>query len=332
MNAEQLFREVGMVDDDIIEEAIKTRKPTVKNSKHSKKSRWVLLAACIAMLLAIGGTAYAASPVFREFLANILHIKVEETTYIGLSSSSSNITMTVESSHVCKDTAVVMLTFHKNNGEPFSNGLNPTITLTDVNGQNIFQSGMSGGVYTKLSDDKRTLFCFYTWSFPENFTDKTVILEVSELICNQSQINGVNWPEELIKGDWKVKFDLTENNDNTITISNPDLTKTLSVFESELQINSVSISDMLLIASTTTLRQWEMTDEEIRQSMLSSVYPGSSAYYNIYIQLVYNDGTMSEKVDFCRNDNDDLIAWFPETIPLNDVAEIRIGDIVIPTT
>lgn len=332
MNAKQLFREVGMVDDDIIEEAIETRRPKVKISKHSIKSRWGLLAACIAMLLAIGSTAYAASPAFREILANLLHIKVEETTYIGLSSTSSNITMTVESSHVCKDTAVVMLTFHKNNGESFSNGLNPTITLTDVNRQDIFQSGMNGGVYTKLSDDKRTVFCFYTWSFPESFTERTVILEVSELICNQSQVNSVNWPEELIKGDWKVKFNLTENYDNTITISNPDLTKIISVFERELQINSVSISDMLLIASTTTLSQWEMTDEENRQSMLSSVYPGSSAYYNIYIQLVYKDGTMSEKVDFCRNDNDDLIAWFPKTILMNDVAEIRIGDVVIPTT
>ena len=329
MNSEQLFREIGMIDDDLIEEADMIQTPKVVLSSNFKRPRWGLLAACVALILAVGSTAYAASPAFRGILADILHIQVDETTYIGLSSSSSGITMTVESSHICKDTAVVMMTFHKNNGETFGNGLNPSIKLTDVNGQSVFQSGMNEGVYTKLSDDKQTLFCFYTWSFPENFTDRTVILKVSELICNQSQEDGVIWPDDLIKGDWKVKFDLTENKDNTIVVRNPDLTKTISVFQRELQLNSVSISNMLVIASTTTLRQWEMTDEEKRQSILSSVYSGSSAYYNVFIQLVYKDGTMSDKVSFCRNDNDDLIAWFPESIPLSDVSEIRIGDIII---
>lgn len=304
--------------------------PKAKPRGSFKRSGWRLLGVSVALILAIGCTTHTVSSAFKTVLADFLHIQPDETTYIGLSSSSSGITMTVESSHVCKDTAVVLITFHKNNSEPFGNGLNPDITLTDVNGQSVLQSGMNGGVYTELSDDKKTLFCYYTWSFPRRFTGRTIILKVSELICNQSQVDGAAWPDDLIKGKWKVKFDLTENEDNTITVTNPELLKTISVFHSELRIDSVLLSDMLLIASATTVRQWEKTEEEVRQSIISSVYPGSSAYDDIYVQLVYKDGTLSDKVGFHRNDNGDLIAWFYKPIPLNDVAEIQIGDLVIP--
>ncbi len=312
------------------EQADMMQTPKSKPRGSFKRSGWRLLAVSIALILATGCTTYTASPAFKTVLADFLHIQPDDTTYIGLSSSSSGITMTVESSHVCNGTAVVLITFQKDNGEPFGNGLNPDITLTDINGQSVFQSGMNGGVYTELSDDNKTLFCYYTWSFPERFTDRTVILKVNKLICNQSQVDGATWPDDLIKGEWDVKFDLTENEDNTITVTNPEPAKTISVFHSELRIDSVLLSDMLLIASATTVRQWEMTEEEVRQSIISSVHPGSSAYYDIYAQLVYKDGTQSDKVGFHRNDNGDLIAWFYKTIPLNDAAEIRIGDLVIP--
>lgn len=330
MNAKRLNQEIGMVDDALIARADTAEIQKVRRGKNHKWSRWGLLVACLALFLALGTTVYAASPAFRVTLADILHLKEKETTYIGLSTSSSGITMTVESAHVCQDTAVVMLTFQKNDGTIFGNGMNPSISLTDADGNDIFKSGLSGGVYATLSNDSKTLICYYTWSFPDSFTDRTVVLKVSRLDCNQSQVAGTVWPDDVIQGDWRIQFELTENTDHSKTIHNPDLSKTISVFDQEMQLDTVSLNDMLLIASTTTLNQKEITEQERKQRMLSNVFPGSSAYFDVFVQLLYKDGSMSEKVSFLRDSNGDMVAWFPETIPIADVSEIRIGDVTIP--
>ncbi|KUO73381.1 MAG: hypothetical protein APF77_13750 [Clostridia bacterium BRH_c25] len=293
----------------------------------NERLRWSILAACFTLIFALSLTAYAASSNFRELLAEVLHLDVEDTHYIGLSDSDNGVTLNIVSSHICKDTAVVLLTFEKDNGKAFGNGMNPNIILCDKKGNNIFESSIAGGIYTKLSEDSKTLFCYYTWNFPSNFSERIVTLTVDELRCNWSEVAGKTWPDELISGNWSVSFELIENKDNTVTVQNPNKSKTVTMCGKELQIDSITMTDMLLIANTTTL-----SDSGMPVDLLSNVSTASGSYYGVFIQLTYTDGRVSEQKDCCLDRNGNIIAWFPETTSMSEVVKIQVGDVIVKVT
>ncbi|RCX09355.1 hypothetical protein DFR58_13631 [Anaerobacterium chartisolvens] len=295
--------------------------------KTPRTNKWIIcsiLAACLTLIFAAGLTTYSASSDFRGLLAKVLHLDVEDTHYIGLSDSDNGVVLTVVSSHVCKGTAVVLLTFEKDDGQPFGNGMNPSINLYDKKGDKVFKSGMSGGIYTELSEDRKTLFCYYTCIFPSNFLEKAVTLKVDELSCNWSEVAGKTWPDELIRGNWCVSFELRDGKDNAVTVENYDKSKIVEMCGKKLQIDSVLMSDMLLIANTTTL-----SDSGMPVDFLSSVSTASGSYYGVYIWLTYADGSVSERKDCLLDQNGNIIAWFPETILMDEVTAIHIGEIII---
>jgi hypothetical protein len=323
MKNERLLNIIGMVDDELIhragEESI-----AVKTLLKNKSLRRSIFAACIALFFVASVTTYAASSSFRELLAEVLHLNVEDTHYIGLSDSDNGITMKVISSHIANNTAVILLTFEKENGQAFGNGMNPNIILYDKKGNNIFKSGTAGGIYTELSEDSKTLFCYYTWNFPSNFSERIVTLKVDELRCNWSEVEGKSWPDGLIRGNWSVGFELVGNKDNTVTAQNLNKSKTVNMCGKDLQIDSVSITDMLLIVNTTILSNSGMPFDP-----LSNVSTASGSYYGIYIRLAYADGRVSEQKDCHLDENGNIIAWFPETIPMDEVMAIHVGDVII---
>lgn len=323
MKNERLLDIIGMADDELINRANKDS-VSVKTFHRSKWSIWSILAACLSLIFAATLTVYATSSDFRGLLAEVLHLDVEDTRYIGLSDSKNGVTLNVVSSHVCKNTAVVLLTFEKDNGQSFGNGMNPNITLCDKEGKNIFKSGMAGGIYTMLSDDCKTLFCYYTWNFPNNFSEKLVTLKVDELRCNWSVVDDKTWPDELICGNWSVSFKLIGGKDNTVTVQNLNKSKTVEMCGRKLQIDSASITDMLLIVNTTTLR-----DSGMPVDPLSNVSTASGSYYGVHIQLTYADGSVSERKDCLLDANGNIIAWFPETIPIDKVVKIQVGSIIL---
>ncbi|HYE84099.1 MAG TPA: hypothetical protein VEG39_18300 [Clostridia bacterium] len=314
---------IGMLDDKLIHR-VNEESMAVKASHKKKSSRKRIFAAFFALLFAVSLITYAVSLSFRGLLAEVLHLDIENTHYIGLSDSDNGITLKVVSSHTGKKTAVVLLTFEKENGQAFGNGMNPNIILCDEKGKNIFGSGMTGGIYTELSEDSKTLFCYYTWIFPRDFSGKTVTLKVDELCCNWSEVPEKSWPDKLIRGNWSVSFEMLEDKDNTITVQNPNKSKTVIMCGKELQIDSVSLTDMLLIVDTTTLN-----DSGMPLDPLSNVSTASGSYYGVYIQMEYTDGRVSKQKDCKLDEDENIIAWFPETIPMDEVAAIHVGDVII---
>ncbi|MCX8132219.1 MAG: hypothetical protein N3I35_19260 [Clostridia bacterium] len=323
MKNERLLDIIGMVDDKLISRADEDN-VGIKSHHKYKWSKWTVLAASLTLIFVASLTAFAASSEFRALLAEVLHLNREDTHYIGLSDSDNGVTMRVVSSHVCNNTAVVLFTFKKDNGKAFGNGINPSINLCDKKGKNIFDSGMAGGIYTELSEDHKTLLCFYTWSFPRGFSEKAVSLKVDELRCNWSEIAGKTWPDELIRGNWSVEFELMEDIDNTVTILNSNKSKTVAMCGKTLQIDSISMTDMLLIVNTTTL-----SDSGMPVDILSNVSTASGSYYGVYIQLTYADGSVSERKDCSLDENGNIIAWFPETILMDKVEKIHVGELIV---
>jgi hypothetical protein len=63
--------------------------------------------------------------------------------------------------------------------------------------------------------------------------------------------------------------------------------------------------------------------------LLSNVSTVSGSYYGVNIQLTYSDGSVSEQKECCLDDNGNIIAWFPETIPMDKVVMIRVGNVLI---
>jgi len=131
-------------------------------------------------------------------------------------------------------------------------------------------------------------------------------------------------PDELIRGNWSVSFELVGSKDNTITVQNLNKSKNVEMYGKKLQIDSVSMTDMLLIVNTTTL-----SDSGMPVDLLSNVSTASGSYYGVYIQLTYADGIVSEQKDCYLDENGNIIAWFPQTIPMDEVVAIHVGDVII---
>jgi hypothetical protein len=295
------------------------------HKKRNYKLRWGyrgIIAAVLLLVCMANVAVYAISPDFRELLAEKLHIGSTETHYVGQSVCDQGITMTVISSHVSSNSAVVLLAFSKDNKESFGNSLNPYKDTIVCN--NTVPSSV--GVYTELSDDFKTLYCYYTWILPTSTNDKqNVTVTINNLICNQSEAEGVTFPDKMLYGKWNLQFELLKDKDNTVRVDNPDISQTVTMCGKKLQIDSAVLTDMLLIINTTIL-----SDSGMPEDPLSNIYPGSGAYSGVFTQLVYKDGTASEQKDCALDEDGNIITWFPETIKMGNVKEIHVGDVVIP--
>lgn len=291
--------------------------------------KWAVLAACFLLVVFTGAGIFSASPAARQMLAQFLRLPQEETQYIGVSSSSNGYTMTVVSGRLCKGNAVVLVTFEKDSGIAFDGTWSPDFSLFRADGSQMISKGFSGGIYTELSPDKKTLSCYYTWRFPTEEASGAVTLKAEELVCGDSQTGDTPVPGP-IKGNWEASFRLMEIPGSTITLENPEPSQTITAFYQEFQIDSITLSDTLAVISVTSLKTEEMTEEDRQRAMLSSISPSSSAFFGLQLQLVYRDNTVSDPVSFLENGEGELIAWFYEPIPIKEVAEVRIGEISIP--
>ena len=302
------------------------------NPKERRRAwrKWAVLAACFLLAVFTGAGVFAASPAARQMLAQFLHLTQEETQYIGVSSSSGGYTMTVVSGRLCKDNAVVLVTFKKDDGTAITGNWNPDFTLARPDGGQLISQGFSG-LSSELSEDKKMLVCYYTWRFPAGDPGRTVTLKVGELICGDSQVGDTPVPES-ISGNWEASFSLTEIPGGTVTLENPDPARTITAFYQELQINSVTLSDTLAVISVTPLKTEEITKEDRKKAMFISISPDSSAFFGLQLQLIYRDGAASAPVSFLENGDGELISLFYDPSPIKEVAEVRIGEVSIPNS
>ncbi len=295
----------------------------VKRKKKLKLSYKVTRIAAVFLILCVANAAvYAVSPDLRYMLSEKLRIKNEETHLIGKSVHDNGITMKIISSHVSKNTAVVLLAFSKDNGEKFGNSLNPYKNKIICDNKEISLMG----IYSELSDDCKTLYCYYTWAFSnsDKHSQKATI-KIHNLICNQSRVEGVQFNDEMLYGNWNLQFELLKNKDNSLTATNPNVNNTISMCGKKLHINSVTLTDMLMIVNTTTL-----SDSGMPKDPLSNVNTESGTYYGIFTQLIYENGTVSKKMDCQLDEKGNIISWYPKTINLDGLKEIHVGDVVIP--
>lgn len=267
-----------------------------------------------------GDMSSTFAPGIQNQLAKKLHLDEENTSIINKSISNNGITMTVVSSHVAKNTAVVMLAFSKDSKEPFGNCLNPDIEKLTI-GNKIIENNM---LLSELSEDKKTLYCYLTWHMEEPIDGKEVVLNVEQLICNESQVAGKTFSDEIINGKWPMDFILEANADNTITGINSNLSNRVSMCGKELQINSVVIADLQVIVNTTTI-----SDRGTPQDLLSNVSTQSGMYYGVYVTVVYEDGSQSEKMDCSLDAHNNIIAYSLNTLTDKKIKEVHVKDIVI---
>lgn len=285
-----------------------------------KKTIFLLVASILILLCITGSTVYAFSPALQTLFANVLHLKVEDTSVIDKSINNSRITMSAVSSHVTGSTAVVMMAFTKDNGETFGNSLNPDkMNLTCGNLEVSPYMVRSG-----LSEDRKKLYCYFTWNSNRSLDGKIVKFEVYKLVCNESEVHGKTFSDQEITGKWLVDFKLRANNDDTITGVNYNLSKTVSMCGKELQINSVTVADLQVIVNTTTLKDIGETVDH-----LSSISTSSGMYYGVYVRVKYEDGSQTEKLECSLDDDGNIIAYSFNTLGGKKIKEVHVKDVVI---
>jgi hypothetical protein len=147
------------------------------------------------------------SPGKQNPLTKKLHLDEDDISIINNSVSDNSITMSAAASHVTNNTAVVMLAFSKDSKETFGNSLNPHIDKFTIDNETIEKYML----ISELSEDKKTLYCYLTWHMAEPLDGKTVTLCVEQLICNESQVEGKTFPDEIINGKWSLDFVLKSN-------------------------------------------------------------------------------------------------------------------------
>ncbi|MHB8129724.1 MAG: hypothetical protein ACYDEX_12075 [Mobilitalea sp.] len=263
---------------------------------------------------------YSFSPTMQSRLADKLHLKEEDTSSINKSVSDNAITMSVVSSHVAGNTAVVMLSFSKDSDDAFGNCLNPDIEKWTVGNKTIENSML----ISELSKDKKTLYCYLTWHTDEPLAGKTVTLNVEQLICNESQVIGKVFSDQIIHGKWTLNFLLKANTNNIMTGINLDLSKTLSMCGKKLQIDSIEIADLQVIVNTTTL-----SDIGKPMDPLSSVSTDSGMYYGVFVTVLYADGSQSETMDCMLDENNNIIACSFNTLTDKEIKEVHVKDVAV---
>lgn len=253
-------------------------------------------------------------------LAIKLNLNDKDISIINKSVSNNGITMSVVSSYVAKNTAVVLLTFTKDNGIAFGNHLNP-----DIKEWEIEEGDRRFSVYSDLSTDKKTLYAYITCHSEKELGGKTVKLGVEQLICSDSQVEGKVYPDLLLEGKWHLDFSLKENTDKLITGVNLNLFDIISMCGKELQINYFQIVGMQVIINTTTL-----SEKKVPIDISSNISPSSGAYYDVFVTVFYTDGSKSEKMDCYLDKSNNIIANSFDTLTVKKVKEVHIKDVVIP--
>lgn len=300
------------------------------NKKIGPFNKGILFTTIILLLFMTNLAIYNVFPDYRNSLERTLHLGSGSTHYIGDSVNNHGITLTVVASHVGESTGVLLFSFTKVNGNEFRNSLNPDTLKITFDNKKVSYSGC----YTELSDDSKRLYCYYTWHFTSHVTNHTMAISIHDLICNQSQVEGFTYTDSRIPGEWRLDLKLSKDIDNSAKIYNKNMTDTITMFGKQYQIDSILLSNMLLIVDTT------VTDNDSsasvisgnlgrKNSLLSNIYPRSGAYYNVYIRLEYRDGTFSDYKNSLIDNDGNMIAWFPETINIKEVVKIYVGDVIV---
>ena len=278
-----------------------------------------VLASILVLFLAGNVTGYAFSEEYRSTLSEFLHINNEETHYIGTTDSDNGITMSIESTHVVGNTAMVMAVFKKQNGDNFKNSLNPDVELT-ADGKEL--SGFF--VYSVLSEDKNILNCYISFPTEQAFIGKNVVLNVDGLVCNESQTTDLSFEEEFeeayINGEWESEFVLEPDMDNTWLFVNPDKSRTVSMCGRTLEIEHAIVGDMAVIVNTETIGEIK----PLPYDPFSNVYVGSGAYYDVYVSISYKNGR-EDRLDCTLDDEGNIIAYSLNVINKDDIVKITVG-------
>lgn len=271
--------------------------------------------------------AHVMSLDFRKILAEKLKINYENKNLSlvhGKMVSYNGITMTVGSTYNSGVVGSALLAFSKDNGEIFYNSMNPNIE--NISLKNDGDKELECLITTELSEDSKILFCYLSYVNTASRTYDLVSFNIQNLINNQSQMNGVTFKDEIIYGNWSSTIGLVDN-DETIKVANAKITETVSMCGKELQIDSVKLSNNAVIINTTVLKDEGMPTD--MDASLSSVSTGSGSYYGVYVQLVYEDGTTSDKIDCKLDEEGNIIAWFYEAIDMQSVKVVMVGDVSI---
>lgn len=270
--------------------------------------------------------AHVMSLDFRKILAEKLKIKSDNKNLmiIGNMVTDNEITMTVGSTYNNGVVGSVLLAFSKDNGEIFYNSMNPD--LEDIFIKNDSDKELECLITTELSEDRKILFCYLSYVNTATRTFDLVSFNIQNLINNQSQINGVTFKDEIIYGNWSSTVGLMVK-DEAITVANTKITENVSMCGKELQIDSVTLANNAVIINTTVLKDEGLPTD--MDALLSSVSTWSGAYYDVYVQLVYEGGTTSDKVDCQLDEEGNIISWLYESIDMQSVKTVMVGDVSI---
>lgn len=287
----------------------------------SELKRFVaVLAGLLVLFIAGNVTAFAFSEGYRSSLSEFLNIDREDTHYIGDTDSDSGICMSVESTHVVGNMAMVMAVFTKENGEDFKNSLSPDVRLS-AGGKEL--SGFF--VYSNLSEDKRILNCYISFQMNRDFTGSKVALSVEELVCNESQVTDLDFEEEFeeayIKGNWECEFVLEPDRDNTLQFINQDKDRKVSMCGRSLEVKSAVVGDMAVIVNTATIGEIE----PLPVDPFSNICVSSGAYYDVFVSIFYKDGSV-DKLDCALDDDGNIIAYALDVINKPDIEKITVGN------
>lgn len=264
---------------------------------------------------------------FRKLLSQKLNINDDNEKlfeFAGDMVSNNGITMKVGSTYSNGNMGIVLLAFVKDNGEIFYNSMTPDLKDVSLLKYNSNKE-VECQIITELSKDSKVLFCYVSFTSAKGLINEIVYFNFENLSCNQSQVEGLTFKDEIIYGNWSSRMWVFEN-DETITATNTTLSKTVSMCGKELQLNNVSLANTVAIINTTVLSDvglpsgWDV--------QLSSVSTRSGSYYDVYVEVIYEDGT-SNKTDCTLDEDGNIIAWFLEPIKMESVKTVVVGDVSI---
>lgn len=260
----------------------------------------------------------------KSQLASKLQINDESVKAIDKKVRNNGITMTLKSSYTNGKVGILLLTFTKDNGEVFYNSMNPGIQNYYVKGNT--QKELNSFVITELSEGKKILYCYLAFANASGLMNETISFNIENLHCNQSQVDGVTFKDEIINGKWSSDFTL-DGNDDTITLDNTKLTGTVAMCGKKLQINSATIANMAVIIDTTVLEDKGLPSGT--DTLLSSAFIGSGTYYGVSVKIEYKNGVSTNEKDCFLDQEGNIIAWFFEPIELESVKKVVVGDVTI---
>lgn len=260
---------------------------------------------------------------YRKRMADKLHVNYEDTIGIGKIVNNNGITMTVMSSYTSGYIGIVLLSFTKDNGEDFYNSLNPGPMNAFIKDNS--KKDLNLYVISELSMDHKILYGYIAFVNSYGLSNETIVFDIENLECNQSQVEGVTFKDLVIYGKWTSDITLNENYD-TLSATNTEILNTVSMCGKELQINRVSLVNVAVIFHTTVLKEEGLPTG--MEAMLSSVSTRSGSYYGVNVKLEFKDGTSIE-TDCSLDEDGNIIAWFFQPIDMSLVKSATVGDVTI---